>query len=447
MEYSDVDIIVAPATNVSVTSPLAIIRVSGDGCIGLVGRYFKSKSEKGVRLWRMSYGDWVDESGVVDDVMIVGYGRGKSYTGQEMLEIVCHGNILFVDLIIACLLKVGVRRARPGEFTMRAVLNGKMGLLQAESVNVLLESNTRYQADLARRQSRGPLVGFIKDQVESILQIQAHIEATIDYGEEDVDALEREKLVVKIEGILVSLVRLWKTAGFARSMRRGFRVMIVGAPNVGKSTLFNAIVRKERAIVTHLPGTTRDVISEEIEIEGLPVVLMDSAGVRQTEDIVEVLGIEKLYEMMDDVDLIVYLYADKHEEMLLERLKAMPEEKWMMVQSKSDVSGNNDVVDGILKVSAMTGEGIVALEEKIVVRLSSVMDGMSVYLINQRQSEVVSSVIDCLKRAKEEYEAGHGEEILSSFLNTARRLLGELTGETTVEDILDRMFSNFCLGK
>jgi len=445
--YSDQDVIIALATPMKMRSPLAVIRVSGVGCLELINTRFQSHSGKGVRSWRMCYGNWCDENGVVDDVMVIGYFGERSYTGQDMVEIICHGNPVFIELIINSLLNMGVRRARPGEFTMRAVLNGKMDLLQAESVNVLLEANTRYQADLARQQSKGPLVGFIKEQVEEILQIQAHIEATIDYGEEDIDSLAKDTLLSRIGVLLLGFKKLLKTAGFANSMRRGFRVLIVGEPNVGKSTLFNALVRQERAIVTHLPGTTRDVISEEIEMKGLPVVLMDSAGVRVTDDMVESLGIEKIYELIDNVDLVVYLYEENHEKSLLDRLEDLEEYRWLKVRTKADVVDNNNVMNGSLSVSAVTGKGMVDLEQAIVVRLSAVMDGMNIYLINQRQAEVVSGVVDCLDMAFQEYEAGHGEEILSSYLNTARRLLGELTGETTVEDILDRMFSNFCLGK
>ena len=444
--YSDVDLIVAPATAMGVRAPLAVVRVSGDGAWSVLARCFKSRKVGGITPWRMSYGDWRDGDGVVDDVMVVGYRAPRSYTGQDMLEIFCHGNPLFVDLVVASVLVFGGRWARPGEFTMRAVLNGKMGLLEAESVHSLIESNTRYQADLVRRQADGPLVPFVRARVEEILQVQAHIEATIDYGEEDIDALERGVLLAKMARLVEVFEELARTGSFARSLRRGFKVLLTGSPNVGKSTLFNALVRQERAIVTELPGTTRDLISEEIELDGLPIVLIDSAGVRETDDRIESLGIERIYRLLGDVDLVLFLCERGREAPPYEKILSLPRDRWITVHTKADLAEDGES-GASFSVSALTGAGIAGLEREIVLRLSADMKGQPVYLINQRQEETIQGVIACLRSAHDDYESGYGEEVLSSYLNSARRLLGELTGETTVEDVLDRMFSNFCLGK
>ncbi|MDJ0836267.1 MAG: tRNA uridine-5-carboxymethylaminomethyl(34) synthesis GTPase MnmE [Acidobacteriota bacterium] len=445
MEYSDRDIIVAPATAYQVRAPLAIIRLSGFGCIDMVSLCFRSAGSRTQNPWELRYGDWCDEDGLVDDVMLVCYRAPRSYTGQDMVEIFCHGNPLFIDDIIRSLLSRGARRARPGEFTMRAVINGKMDLLRAEGVHDLIEANTRYQADLIRRQSGGPLVDFVKESVEEILQIQAHIEATIDYGEEDIDALERDVMTGRLQNLCIRFERLDETAGFTKSMRRGFRVLITGAPNVGKSTLFNTLVKQERAIVTHLPGTTRDLISEEIEIGGLPIVLIDSAGVRDTRDEIEEIGIAKIFELLHDVDLVLYLSESDEDEPPYEQLKELPKEKWVAVKTKSDLKPVQTC--GRMIISARTGEGLERLEQEVVLRLSTAMKGQPVYLINQRQEELISDVLRQLQTALDEYRAGFGEEVVSSYLNSVRGLLGELTGETGVEDILDRMFANFCLGK
>lgn len=445
--YSDRDMIVARATPEKIRAPLAIIRISGEGCWKLVSRRFRPMGKGDPAPWRMVYGDWVDEKGVIDDVTLVRYRAPRSYSGQDMVEVYCHGNPLLVDAIIRGMLELGARRARPGEFTMRALLNGKMDLLQAEAVQGVIEANTRYQVDLVRRQAKGPLLGFTRQRVEEILQIQAHIEATIDYGEEDVAALARETLLARMRVLLGRFESLHRTASFANTMRRGFRILITGAPNVGKSTLFNALVRQERAIVTSLPGTTRDLISEEIEIEGLPVVLIDSAGVRETGDTIEKMGIEKIYSMLEEVDLVLYLKTASREEAPYPKLPGTRGEKWLTVYTKLDLNEGTPLENNELWVSAQTGEGLGRLEKQIVLQLASAMEGQSVYLINQRQEEVIAGVIENLKNALDDYRDGFGEEVLSSYLNTARRLLGELTGETTVEDILDRMFSNFCLGK
>ena len=441
--YSETDIIVAPATGMEGPKPLSIIRISGNGCWELVQKYFKSRKE--MESWVMVYGNWLDDEGVVDDVMLVGYRAPRSYTSQDMVEVFCHGNPLFVEIIIKGLVRGGARRARPGEFTIRAVINGKMDLLKAESINGLIEANTRYQADLIRRQAKGPIVEFVKAQVDEIIAIQAHIEASIDYGEEDLDVLERSVLLGRIKNLLTRFEQLRETGRFANAMKRGFRVLITGEPNVGKSTLFNYLVREERAIVTHLPGTTRDLINEEIEIGGLPVVLIDSAGVRDTDDLIEQMGIEKIFGMLEDVDLILYLSVSGDVNPPYEKVAQLPKHRWIHVLTKSDVQPNTD--SGKIAVSALQGVGLKQLEDEVVVRLSTAMEGQSVYLINRRQEDLVCEVLQQLSKAHDDYVSGFGEEVLSSYLNTARRHLGELTGETTVEDILDRMFSTFCLGK
>jgi tRNA modification GTPase len=396
-------------------------------------------------MWQMAYGDWHHRDRLIDDVTLSCYAAPRSYTGQDMVEIFCHGNPIIIEDMLSSLLANGARRARPGEFTMRAVLNGKMSLLQAEGVNALIESHTRYQADMVRRQSKGPLVAFINEQVEEILQIQAHIEATIDYGEEDIDSLDREVLAARIQVLIAQFKDLQKTASFHKAMRRGFQVLITGEPNVGKSTLFNRLVRQERAIVTELPGTTRDLISEQVEIKGLPVILIDSAGVRETEDRIEQAGIQKILEMLHDVDLVVHLTSKDSPKPPYPEVLALPEDKYVLVYTKSDLIDGNE--DDELAISAVTGKGIEELENQIVIRLAAGVEDQSMYLINQRQEEVMTAVIEQLENAFNDFRQGFGEEVLSSYLNMARRYLGELTGETSVEDILDRMFSNFCLGK
>ena len=444
--YSDRDMIVAPATPLDQRSSLSMIRVSGEGCWDVLSRCFKSKFDTSLTPWKAVYGDWVDNRGVIDDVVVVPYRAPKSYTGQDMFEITGHGNPVLIEDIVCSILAAGGRRAKPGEFTMRAVLNGKMDLLAAEGVNELIGAHTRFQADMMRRQSKGPMVAQVNEGVEDILQIQAHIEATIDYGEEDIDALQQDVMLGKMNQLLVRFRRLLHTSVFVKGMRRGFRVLITGSPNVGKSSLFNTLVRAERSIVTELPGTTRDLVHENVEICGLPVVLIDSAGVRETGDLVENLGIERIYQMLEDVDLVLYLSVKGDEKPPYDKLLALPEEKWITIRTKADLD-DADSRDTVLSISSLTGEGLAALEQEIAKRLSVDMASESVYLINQRQEETVQAVVSLLEKAVEDFDAGYGEEILSSYLNSARHLLGELTGETSVEDILDRMFSNFCLGK
>jgi len=397
------------------------------------------------RSWRVRYGDWIDEAGLVDDVTVTTYAAPNSYTGQDMFEVVCHGNPVLIEAVLASLLRAGARSARPGEFTLRAVLAGKMDLLEAEAVHGVIEANTRFQADLMRRQAHGPLVATIRDQVEVVLAIQAHIEATIDYGEEDIDALDRARLAAQIDGLYETFCRLRETGRFAEGMRRGFKVLLTGAPNVGKSTLFNCLVKQERAIVTELPGTTRDLIHEEVELEGLPVSLIDSAGVRETDDRVETLGIDRIFALLHDVDLVLFLREAGSEQPLYPRLETLPEDKILVVETKGDLK--QGLNDQNLVISAETGMGLDRLVHEVVLRLSSAMAGQDAYVISQRQQALIETVCERLSEARASFAQGYGEEILTRYLTELRNDLGELTGETTHEDVLDRMFATFCLGK
>ncbi len=438
------DTIVAPATPVHERAPIAVLRVSGPQAWALIARFFKPSSAKPFRPWRLKRGDWCDPTGVIDDVLISFFKAPASYSGEDMCEISCHGNPLLRDAIEANLIDAGARRAKPGEFTQRALLNGKMGLLEAEALHDLIEAKTRYQADLIRQQAQSPLAARVRQHVHAILGIQAHIEASIDYGEEDVDVLNRDQMGQQLATMIEQLTVLKKTATFAMGMKRGFRVLLAGAPNVGKSTLFNALLARERAIVSDVPGTTRDFITEEVEIQGLPVVLIDTAGIRETQDFIEGEGIKRVRALFGEVDLVVLLLDQAHVGVEFDEQVLGPE-RVIRVATKQDLA---PVVQGCdLAVSAKAGTGLAQLEQQIVLRLSSAVDGQSAYLINQRQEETVAEAIAMLQAAMDDFQAGHGEEILSSYLNQTRRLLGELTGETTVEDLLDRMFATFCLGK
>lgn len=439
------DTIVAPATPLNARGPIAILRLSGPRSWQLVAECFTPTVAGPFKPWRLRHGVWVDRAGTVDEVLVSFFAAPRSYTGEAMCEIACHGNPLFREAIEQSLIARGARRAKPGEFTQRALLNGRMGLLEAEGLHDLIDAKTLYQADLIRQQASSPLAGQVREQVEAVLAVQAHIEASIDYGEEDIDALQRDGLLAKLTAIRDRLRVLKRTATFAIGMKRGFRVLLVGAPNVGKSTLFNALLERERAIVSHVAGTTRDFLTEEVEIGGLPVVLIDSAGLRATDDLIEGEGVRRVHQLLSEADLVLALVDGDHPQVPALDAQAVPAERCLTVATKADLGAPAPNAD--LKVSATQGQGLAELERQIVLRLSSAVAGQNAYLINQRQEETVAAAIALLQTAMDDFQSGHGEEILSSYLNQTRWLLGELTGETTVEDLLDRMFATFCLGK
>lgn len=445
MSYSDRDLIVAPATATQLRAPLAVIRLSGPGSWEAVKPWFHPRRDAPWRPWRARYGTWRDDQGIVDEVVVLPFAAPHSYTGQEMVEILCHGNPLFVGAILDSCSRSGARLARPGEFTQRAFLNGKKDLHEAEAVHALIEAKTRYQAAIIRRQSHGALARTVQHAVDEILSVQAHLEAAIDYAEEDVDPVEAGSLGRRLHAVIERLERLRQAAAFAQGMRRGFRVLLTGRPNVGKSTLFNALLAQERAIVTDEPGTTRDFITEEVEMGGLPVVLIDTAGVGDAADPVEEMGIGKVMELLGTVDLVLYLTPGAEPHPPYSELTELAAERWMTVFTKGD-QGPGASEDG-LTVCAKKMHGLEELRDEIVVRLSAAHQGQTEMWINQRQEHALTEAVELLERAERDHREGFGDEILSTYLNHVRRKLGEITGETTVEDILDRMFSTFCLGK
>jgi len=441
--YSVNDIIAAPATPV-VKSPLIIIRVSGDGCWGLLKELFQSRKGQ-AKSWRASLGNWVDNKGQIDEVIVTCFPNGSSYTGQEMFEVSCHGNPIFVDAIMASLYQKDVRLAKPGEFTARAVLNGKMTLFEAESVQAVIEAKTRFHAELIRKQEKSPLIPHLRNVIEQVLKVQAHIEASIDYGEEDIDALNKDVLIGRLNNIDDDMKGILKSSAFPHKMREGFKVLLTGETNVGKSSLFNALCDHQRAIVTDIPGTTRDLVHEEVEIDGIPIVFIDSAGIRETQDHVELIGIKRIKSILLEMDLILFLTPYKDPQNLYSELLDVENGKVLTVFTKSDLSGGEWQGEDRVIVSVNDAASVQGLKEEIVGRLKKEIGNQ--YLITERQENTFAGALSLLEEAIETLEQGYGEEICSSHLNSFRHKIGELTGETTVEDILDHMFSDFCLGK
>ena len=445
--YSDLEIIAAPATPV-VRAPLALIRVSGPGCWEVANHFFKPF--KGVpKPWKAQLGTWSDEKGYIDEVIVVPYQQGSSYTGQEMFEIACHGNPVLVHAILDSMKTRGVRLAKPGEFTSRAVLSGKMSLFEAERIQAVIEAKTRYHAEIIYQQSHNPLIPRLQELVVEVLKVQAHIEANIDYGEDDIDALDVNRLVQKLQNIEKKMETILKASVFPRKMRQGFHVLLTGDTNVGKSSLFNALCNHQRAIVTDIPGTTRDLVHEEVEIEGIPIVFIDSAGVRETGDYVEKLGIERIKQTLPDMDMVMFLTPLGQEAKVYSELETLLPGKLMYVYTQSDKAPNekrkDDESGTAAVVSIYEEESIQSLKKKIVTRLGTQVSGH--YLVTQRQEDVFSLARKEIQDAAFCLVQGYGEEVCASHLNAFRSKIGELTGETTVEDILDHMFSDFCLGK
>ncbi|NPV26815.1 MAG: tRNA uridine-5-carboxymethylaminomethyl(34) synthesis GTPase MnmE [Firmicutes bacterium] len=457
------DTIAAIATAVG-ESGIGIIRVSGEQAIAVVDKVFSAK--RAIRLREcathtLHLGYIIDPvSGEkVDEVLVSLMRRPKSFTGEDVVEINCHGGLVPLRKTLELLLKAGARMAEPGEFTKRAFLNGRIDLAQAESVIDIIRAKTDASLNVALGQLEGRLSERIRDVRRMIVELLAFIEANIDFPEEDIEEISRGEILARVETIRTAIADLLISAEQGRVYREGLRVVIVGRPNVGKSSLLNALLKEKRAIVTDIPGTTRDVLEEILNIRGIPVRIIDTAGIRETGDPIERIGVEKAQEYLNLADLVL-LVLDAGEKLSAEdrRIIEMAQKKPTIVLiNKTDLVEQRlneqeveELVIGakILRISAKEELGLNELDEKIV----EIVTGGSI----KRESPLVSNIRH--KIALEEAQAnladvvdacvaGVSLDCLAIDIREAWERLGEITGETVTEDIIDQIFSQFCIGK
>lgn len=448
-------------TIVAVASPpgkgaISIIRMSGMGCWEIVLRHFKTRGK--IEPRKALHGWIYDGDEPVDEVVVIFYKAPKSYTGEDMVEVMCHGGPFVVKKLIDLFLREGARLAEPGEFTRRAFLNGKMDLTSAEAVRDIIEAKSELSLKASLRNLRGELRTFVENLREDLIRVLAELRVELDYPgevEADVDRIreELEKLIKKLSEEL-------SKAEYGLMVNQGLRMVIVGKPNVGKSTLLNRLLKEDRAIVTDIPGTTRDVISEEITIGGLLFKVVDTAGIRdETRDIIERMGIERTLREIERADLILFVLdasdlLDEEDEKVLEKIK---DKRYLVVINKMDVVERLDeellktklgTEKHIVKISALKGEGLEKLEEAILKESVDVLEkGSSSLITNVRQKEILESVNRHLAEALEALNKGVPTDLVSIDLEAALKLLDEVTGRSFREDLLDTIFSTFCVGK
>jgi len=401
-----------------------------------------------VGRWESADGEFVDE------VVGVLYKRPHSYTGEDVLEISAHGNPLVLSRIIRMIQSSGARLAMPGEFTLRAVAHGKMDLIQAEAVREFIEAQTDSQARIALRQIEGGVSKRLSPLKHRLVDLIAHLEAGIDFAEDDVELLETRRAVDELVQIRTTLEELRRTYNYGKLLTSGVRIVIAGRPNVGKSSLFNRLVLMDRAIVTEIPGTTRDVLSEPSDLNGIPVHFFDTAGVRETLDPVERIGVSRTLETLAEADLVLLVvdgssHLGEEDRAIHERIKDLPH---LIVANKRDITMTADPVLHRLTpiwISARTGDGLETLRESIArVLCSDRAQGFGeCILTTSRQNEAVSSAIDVLAAGENALRNGTPHEMALLDIYQGLSFLNELTGETTTEDILGRIFSTFCIGK
>lgn len=391
----------------------------------------------------------VDDSGnVVDQVVVSFYAAPKSYTAEDLVEISCHGSPIVLRFCVERACAAGARLAEPGEFTLRAYLNGRIDLPQAEAVRDLIDATTLYQARVAAQQVEGSVSRRIRPAKEQLLELIALLEAGIDFAEDDVSVAPTEEILRRLDPVERALRELISTFDYGRLVHSGITLAIVGRPNVGKSSLFNRLLEQDRAIVTDIPGTTRDLVSEVAAIEGIPIKFVDTAGIRSGQDLVETLGIERSYQAMADADITLVVVdlsqpIETDDLALIER--AAKQGQYIVVGNKSDLPRVAELALDCTEVSAKTGEKMAKLRSQIAPSAAQGQD--SGFITSIRHEQLLRESVEALQQARKAAEFGIPHEMLLLDLYAALRPIDAITGATTADDILNRIFSTFCIGK
>ena len=440
---------------------IGILRLSGPRAADIARACFKPLASKALTdhpVRCLVYGDLLDREGHPIDRVLCTYSRGPaSYTGEDTAEFQCHGSPMVLSLGLDALFAQGARQARPGEFTRRAFLNGRLDLAQAEAVGDLLEARSRESARNAAGQLAGALSRKIGAVYSALVDVMAHFHAVLDYPDEDIDPFRLEELAAILGAQEQELDRLLASCRRGRQLTQGIACAMVGRPNAGKSSLLNALAGYDRAIVTDIPGTTRDTIEVSLELGGLPLRLIDTAGLRDSDDPIEQMGVERSRKAMAEAELIWVLWdssvpvTQEDVDLLHQAVEQAPT---ILVWSKNDLNTAAVPVMAlpedlpIVELSAKTGQGLDALEQAVAARFPK--DSGQPYgqlLTNQRQEEAAQRARDSVRRARGALEQGFTPDVLLTDVEEALAALGELTGQSVREDITDRIFARFCVGK
>lgn len=456
----DFDTIGAISTSIG-EGGIAIVRISGDKAKDVVEKIFQAKngqSIKDMKSYTMKYGYIIDENNNHIDEVIVSFMKGpRSFTAEDTIEINCHGGVVATNKVLEQVIKQGVRIAEPGEFTKRAFLNGRIDLSQAEAVIDIINAKTDLSMKSALMQSEGLISKEIRGLREKLLSTIAHIEATVDYPEDDLEEVTSEMAIRDLDIIKKEIKGFIETAEEGKILREGLSTVIVGKPNVGKSSLLNALTKENRAIVTDIPGTTRDVIEEYINISGIPIKIIDTAGIRETDDVVEKIGVERSRAKINDADLIILILDSSNEltEEDKEIINHISNKKYMILLNKSDLNSKITQKDleninctNIYSISAKTGEGIDEVRTAIKdMFFKGEISTNNVIITNTRHKEALLRAYECIESAINTLNYTFAIDLASIDIRNAWTFLGEITGDSLEENIIDKIFKDFCLGK
>ena len=441
---------------------IGIIRMSGEGSFEIIEKIFEPKTQQKIeeiKGYTIKYGNIVEKGEVIDEVLVSYFKAPKSYTTENMCEINSHGGNVIVRKILELCLKNGAELAEPGEFTKRAFLNGRIDLAQAESVIDVINAKSDKEAKSGIKQLEGFLSKEIKHIKQEILDVLVNIEVTIDYPEYDTPEVQENEMRTMLESVKNKLEKLEKSFDNGKILKEGIKTAIIGKPNAGKSSLLNAILKEERAIVTDIAGTTRDTIEEFVTVNGIPLKLVDTAGIREASDAVEKIGVEKSIKQAEEADLIIAIFDSSKEltEEDLEILRLIENRQSIILLNKSDLNSVITEQDkrlkntskNILKISALNKTGIEELYEKIseMFNLNEINFDNDILITNIRHKNIISKALENVKKANEALILNMPIDIITIYIKSILEDLGEITGEIVTEDVINEIFSKFCLGK
>ena len=446
------------------TSPgiggIGIIRMSGEDCFQILEKIFKPKNKQSIEKikgYTMKFGKIVDKDNIIDEVLVSYFKSPKSYTSENMCEINSHGGIVIMNKILDLCIKNGANLAEPGEFTKRAFLNGRIDLSQAEAVIDIINAKTDKEAEVSLKQLEGSLSEKIEKIRKIVISVMADIEATIDYPEYDLEEVTNAKIIKVLDEVDILLKSLEKSFYNGKILREGISTAIIGRPNAGKSSLLNLILNEERAIVTDIEGTTRDTIEEFISIDGIPLKIIDTAGIRNAKDEVEKIGVEKAMDIAKRSDIIIAIFdsskkLNEEDKKILELLK---DKNAIILLNKIDlekiirVDEFKEINKPVIEISTKTKEGIDKLYEEIskMFKLKEIANDGETIVSNVRHKNIIINSRRNLEKARETINNNMPIDIISTYLKEIIEELGKITGETVTDDVITEIFSKFCLGK
>ena len=448
------DTIVAISTALGVGA-ISIVRLSGKDAISIVNNCFKGKDLTKVESHTINYGFIKDNDEIIDEVLVSIMKAPKTYTTEDIVEINCHGGIIATNRILETMLNNGARLAEPGEFTKRAFLNGRIDLVESESVMDIIESKTNDARRLAISTLQGNITKLIQDYRKTLKDLLSQIEVNIDYPEYyDIEVVTKDNIKSSIEVLKKDLDKLIKESNNVMPIKQGIKTIILGKPNVGKSSILNKLLNEDKAIVTNIAGTTRDIVEGEINLDGIIINIIDTAGIRSTNDVVESIGVEKSLSLIKDADLVIVVLNNneklsKDDKEILEKTK---NKERIIVINKVDLDSKIDLpkdIENVVYTSTIKEEGIEELKEKIkeLFNIEKIKSKDYTYLSNTRQISLAKKALKEIKQAETALNKNMPVDIIEIDLNECFNTLGEIIGETYSDEIIDNLFKNFCVGK